>query len=790
MDNESRQSQLLNRAQEEGKARYNKKLGYQSLTTPWGREIASQLHPRLVDAIHEWASRNGKRKAGVLVEACKKILNSDIEAIAYIVIRTVFAAMGEEQSLTSTAIQLGGAIEAEIEGKKSRKAIPEGVRKTIDGKLQEIRRRKVRHRFYKKVYSNFGYAPEWTLKDRCSLGVILLNIFKNLSGLIEFVNVAYGSKRLRSHIVLTEQARKWVREYNEIAELLKPLRYPTVVKPLEWSNLTDGGYPDLISYPLIKVRRKSDTDFLKDKDLKLIYEAVNSMQSVPWKVNQRILETMREYHRRGLCVNEVIPFSGVVEMPPHVPTDDPDQIKEYKRQAFNAHLTNFENKTKAFVVAKLLCIAETMKSYDAIYFPLQLDFRGRMYCFNELFHFQGNDSARGLLLFSEGRKLGEDGLKWMAIHGANKWGLDKKPFDERISWVTSNIENIRSCSSDPVSNNWWTLADEPWQFLAFCMEYASATPDTISNLPCSLDATNNGLQILSMLMRDPEGCERTNVGCTETPNDLYQLVAEALTERLRSLDNPKAAQLLNTGLVSRKLVKTPVMTIPYGVTRYGITKHIDDALARELFNNPDAQKILPMSERREMSKWLTAHLVDVMEPFLGQARVCMDWLKNVAAPFAAAERPIQWQTPSGFWVNNDYRKYKEVEITTSLGDRFDYRRVLAEQPEMDTRAVVRTLAPNFVHSLDAAVAHLVSIELSSRSVDFGIVHDCFFAHASEISQVRDVVRQKYQDVFTDNQLDKFRSQLVEQASQEEIEKIPQLGTFCIDGVSRAQYFLS
>lgn len=788
---QDRQTRLLNKSVEEGKARYNRKLSYLPVATPWGREMATQLHPRLVEAIRYWATPNAARKAGSLVEVCKQLVETDLEAVAYIVIRTIFSAMGEEQALTATAIQLGGAVESQIEGQKARCQIPEGVLKSIDRFAEESQRRQKKQDLYKSFYANFGYVTQWTLRDRCRLGVTLLTIFKNISGMVEFVNVAYGSKRLRAHIVLSEQAREFVKEYNDIAELLKPLRYPTVIKPLEWTSLTDGGYPDLIKYPLIKVRRQSDRDFLADKDLSHIFKSVNGMQSVPWKINEKILNTMREYHRKGLSVNEVVPFSGVIELPTYDPEDtDPAKKKEYKRQAFNVHLTNFQNKTKAFIIAKLLCISETMKLHEKIYFPVQLDFRGRMYCFNELLHFQGNDSSRGLLLFSEGRRLGEEGLRWMAIHGANKWGMDKKPYEERISWVASNIQHIRECAEDPVSYNWWTMADDPWQFLAFCMEYSTATPDTISHLPCSLDATNNGLQILSMLMRDPEGCERTNVSCTESPNDLYQLVADALTERLQNMDDPMATQLLATGLVSRKLVKTPVMTIPYGVTRYGITKHIDNALARELFSNPDAQKILPMSERREMSKWLTHHLIESMEPYLGQARVCMDWLKAISKPFSVAEIPIQWQTPSGFWVNNDYRKYKEVEIKTSLGDRFDYRRVLEEQPELDARAAARTIAPNFVHSLDASVAHLVAAELSSHSIHFGIVHDCFFSHASSLPQVRDVVRSKYQAVFSQNQLEDFRQQLVEQTSQEQIDKIPLLGNFSVDQVFRSEYFLS
>ena len=212
---DSRQAKLLSQSLEEGKARYNRKLGYLPVATPWGREMASQLHPRLVEAIRAWAEPNAQRKAGVLVDVCKRLIQADMDAVAYVVLRNVFSAMGEEQSLTATAIQLGGAVEAELEGEKSRERMPEGVRKTIDEVAKDSKRRQGRHKLYKKFYANFGYSPEWTLRDRCRLGVTLLHIFKNISGLVEFVNVAYGSKRLRAHIVLSEQAREWVKEYND-----------------------------------------------------------------------------------------------------------------------------------------------------------------------------------------------------------------------------------------------------------------------------------------------------------------------------------------------------------------------------------------------------------------------------------------------------------------------------------------------------------------------------------------------------------------------------------------------
>jgi DNA-directed RNA polymerase len=41
----------------------------------------------------------------------------------------------------------------------------------------------------------------------------------------------------------------------------------------------------------------------------------------------------------------------------------------------------------------------------------------------------GHDLARGLLLFGQGKRLGEDGLRWLKIHTANLMGKDKASID-------------------------------------------------------------------------------------------------------------------------------------------------------------------------------------------------------------------------------------------------------------------------------------------------------------------------------------------------------------------------
>jgi len=54
-----------------------------------------------------------------------------------------------------------------------------------------------------------------------------------------------------------------------------------------------------------------------------------------------------------------------------------------------------------------------------------LDFRGRVYPIPPHLNHIGADLSRGLLEFSEGKPLGDTGLRWLKIHLANKMGKDK-----------------------------------------------------------------------------------------------------------------------------------------------------------------------------------------------------------------------------------------------------------------------------------------------------------------------------------------------------------------------------
>lgn len=60
-----------------------------------------------------------------------------------------------------------------------------------------------------------------------------------------------------------------------------------------------------------------------------------------------------------------------------------------------------------------------------LYFPHNIDFRGRAYPIPPHLNHLGSDVCRGMLMFDRPRMLGERGLYWLKIQLANVAGQDK-----------------------------------------------------------------------------------------------------------------------------------------------------------------------------------------------------------------------------------------------------------------------------------------------------------------------------------------------------------------------------
>jgi DNA-directed RNA polymerase len=138
---------------------------------------------------------------------------------------------------------------------------------------------------------------------------------------------------------------------------------------------------------------------------------------------------------------------------------------------------------------------------QVVYFPHNLDFRGRAYPIPHHLNHMGSDICRALLVFSEAKPLGKRGLFWLKVQIANLFGKDKLSLKGREQFVNNNVELIRDSAARPLDGEkWWMEAEEPFQCLGACIALHEALKlkkpeEYLCSLPIHQDGSCNGLQV-------------------------------------------------------------------------------------------------------------------------------------------------------------------------------------------------------------------------------------------------------------------------------------------------------
>jgi DNA-directed RNA polymerase len=502
-----------------------------------------------------------------------------------------------------------------------------------------------------------------------------------------------------------------------------------------------------------------------------VLDAVNALQRTAWAVNGRMLEVMREL-AKGAGAGEVTTLQDIPKpTPPHWLSDDwttttpKDQWPEDKRAEFvswkrRVSEWHTERKLRATKYSRFYTttrMADMYLGYPALYFVYFADSRGRLYPMTTGINPQGSDMQKALLHFAKGLPLDTpEAVRWFHVQGANKWGFDKATLAERHQWVVDNQEKILAFAKEPLDNLGWRDAGDPFQFLAWCFEYAEWYYDNdgtfVSRIPVSMDGSCNGLQNLSAVLRDEVGGKATNLVPNATMEDIYRRVGEAATIRLQDMryEEPEKERIRLMWLehgISRSYVKRSVMTTPYGVTkRSAIDYVIEDTLRRG------------EGPRFDPKDHFTAAtvLMDAAWPAIGDIVVkgveCMAWLKRCSGIILRtlpkeAEPIIQWMSPSGFPAAQSYFEETAHRIHTHIAGGMKIR-INAETDVPSKSRHANGMAPNFVHSLDAAHLHLTASAARSAGIDdLAMIHDDYGTHAANSQKLFEIIRQEFVSMY-------------------------------------------
>jgi DNA-directed RNA polymerase len=645
-------------------------------------------------------------------------------------------------------------------------------------------------------------------KETMDVGSHLLMAMCQSTGAFTIEEVRdHSSHRYRTSLVLkpVPETLEWIRLRSDRLRLTMPLHPPTLIPPKDWSQGVAGGYHFGLAGTLPLVRNSTPAQDAKvaAEPMPLVYAALSALARTPWRINQRVLEIVKL--ALDGKIPDLIPGPDAIPIPVRpVDQTDKDANKAWRIAASNTHALNDRRRIRRSDAERSVVVACQVENDERFYYPYSLDFRGRAYPAVEFLNPHGPDVVRGMLEFADGVNITKTGAGWLAVHGSNNLGtldaksLTKLSFQERVDVIRGLSDRISRVAEDPVgSSHLWTTADDPWQFLAFCFEWDQwlKTGALTTHLPVGLDGTANGLQHFSALLRDPVAAAAVNMTNTNRPADLYAVVAQAVTEKLQSrASEPIAALWLSSGLVTRALVKRPVMTLAYGATRYGFTDQILSTLRADDVEWAQTRKLFGAAHVRirVAVQYLSAILWDTLQTTVGGALRAMEWLQDAAtAVVKVTGGPISWSVPmTGFPAHAEYWKSRRQQITTRMSGS-----VLAPSAWLATTSpqmskIRNAISPNVVHSLDAAAMMSCVVACAARGVgSFSAIHDSYAVSAEYIPVLADCIRTTFIDLYQGRNI---LQELAEQwrKTGAEIPDPPQLGTFDVQDVRHAQFFFN
>nr|XP_033811524.1 DNA-directed RNA polymerase, mitochondrial [Geotrypetes seraphini] len=585
---------------------------------------------------------------------------------------------------------------------------------------------------------------------------------------------------------------------------------PMLCPPVPWTSPNFGAYI-ITPTKLVRcldgvIQHQQLLENCPTSQLYPVLDALNQLGNCAWKINQQVLDIIVSiFNDKG---NEKLgippPLSAAPEMPKyHLEKDQ----SEWDKSSLKRDMAQYRKKIADMYSVRMDSLYKLSIAYhirDKIFwFPHNMDFRGRTYPCPPYFNHLGNDVTRAILLFAEGKPLGENGLSWLKIHLINLTGLKKRnSMQQRLEYANEIMEDILDSADNPLTGRrWWMKADDPWQALACCMEIAKAarSPDPakyISYFPVHQDGSCNGLQHYAALGRDIVGAISVNLIPCDIPQDVYSDVAQQV-EELRKQDAKDGlviAQMLD-GFISRKVVKQTVMTVVYGVTRYGGRLQIERRL-KEIDNFPQVYTW-------EASHYLVRQVFNSLRQMFSGTREIQSWLTECAKMIAKSGSFVEWISPLGLPIIQPYHHTKNLVCrsalqSVSLKSTFD----TTEKP--DTVKQKNAFSPNFIHSLDSTHMMLTSLHCHRQGLTFVAVHDCFWTHALTVDVMNEVCREQFVALHSQPilqelsyfMLRKYSNRILgkpninKQNMVELFSSFPKTGDFDLEKVKESVYFFS
>ncbi|MGL5964461.1 MAG: DNA-directed RNA polymerase [Fusobacteriaceae bacterium] len=547
---------------------------------------------------------------------------------------------------------------------------------------------------------------------------------------------------------------------------------PMVVMPNVYSNLLDSeaGYlltpSPLLKFPTRDLDKKvleSITNF-NDQTNPAFFAYVNRVAQTPYCVNARLLEKLQDFYNKRKMF--------FADFPRMVESEEERGIrKEAALKGANKEILARNAKRKSYADWKgleytpltadseALIIKEHEKRYedkvskttgllkkayefvvfDNLYYPPFLDARGRIYPYaSGSLSTQGDEMAKALIQFANKKVLGKDGMNALFDTLGNTLGFDKMLLpvkrQKAIAWFKKHYSEFNEGNFDlfildshkPEKER---ELEEPITAMAICIELmeASKDPEYKSGYVNHRDARVSGSSILGTSMLDKNLMEMTSVidwyNEENRLGDAYVAAAEAAMKVAKGMaeGGDEIAIDLYTyheELFNRKVFKHVVMTwCSYGLTDFSLREY-----NKGVFDWDE--------ELSSEHKWLFDNIM--LKALKVAMPSCAQFLmvfKKVGAEVAKRDGMVSYTNPlSGFPVAFTASKVKKQRLEVDRCYRVVKLNLMVPTGKPDNMAIANAMAPNVVHSIDAALLFRVS---HVCDFDLCFIHDSIGSHPAD-----------------------------------------------------------
>ncbi len=840
-----KQLQLEHEAYTEGERRFIKNLERQTergelADNQVAKPLMQTLVPKIAQAVKEWhEGQDGKLStsrpsvAFTMLSTEEKAVKDrsmriSCESAAVIILKVILSKLVKPEGIpiTPMASAIGRTLEDEIRFGRIRDQEKEHFKKAIAENLN-----KRAGASYKKAYMQAVEASmleqgqledawgTWSPTEAVHVGIKMLEIVIQSTQLVELKR--YGAGNAAADVEMVHLSEFWVKKMAQRGFSLAgiaPVYQPCVVPPKPWTGVVGGGYwaKGRRPLPLIRLGSKSAAARYEDVYMPEVYDAVNIIQNTPWKVNKKVLDVVNMVEK----LNNT-PIDDIPQMEPLKPEDyageTEEELKAWKKAAAGIYRREKARQSRRLSLSFIVNQANKFSQFKAIWFPYNMDWRGRVYAV-PMFNPQGNDMQKGLLTLAVGKPIGADGFKWLKVHGANCAGVDKVTFEERIKWVEDNHANIMAAAKAPMDSiEWWGKVDSPFCFLAFCFEYAGVMHHGLSyscSLPIAFDGSCSGIQHFSAMLRDHIGGHAVNLTPSGKVQDIYRIVSDRIEEELKVLlvngtDNEMvthedkktgeiteriklgtrelARQWLTYGM-SRKVTKRSVMTLAYGSKEYGFADQVYEDIVMPAIDSGSGAMF---TEPSQASRFMAKMIWEAVSVTVVAAVDAMKWLQGAAKLLAAEVKdkktgeilkpclPVHWVTPDGFPVWQEYRKKDTTRLNLMFLGSFNLQPTVNKgtKKELDKHKQESGISPNFVHSQDGSHLRKTVVHTHRKYgvVSFAVIHDSFGTIPADAEYLFRGVRETMVETYRDNDvLLDFYEQFEYQLHESQRDKLPEL----------------